>query len=233
MTLEAFEATVRSRRATRHFRPDPVSPELLERLLDSARWSPSGYNLQPTHYVIVTDSALKSTLHKACLEQNQILEAPAVVVFVGLRRVLESHFAKTLTLDLEAGAINRDYEHLLRKTVPLAFSHAPLGLSWLWKATLVPFVRFVKPLPSIPAVQKRYWVTKQVMLSAMVFMLAATSAGLATVPMEGFDEGRVKRILKIPRSCIVPVVIPLGYPLDGTLKKTRLPLGDLIHREGW
>ena len=34
--------------------------------------------------------------------------------------------------------------------------------------------------------------------AAMVFMLAAHAEGLGTCPMEGFDESRVKRLLRLP-----------------------------------
>lgn len=231
--LASFETLVRSRRATRHFKPDPVPEDLLARVLDAARWAPSGYNLQPTHFVVVTDPALKDRLCPACMGQRQVREAPAVIVLAGDKRVAATHFAEVMRRDLEAGCVSDDYAALLRRVVPLAFGQGPAGVGWLWKAVLLPAARLARPIPSMPAVHKRYWVTKQVMLSAMVLMLAASSAGLATVPMEGFDEGRVKRVLGIPRWHVVPVVIPIGYAADATLTKTRLPLERIVHRNGW
>ena len=231
--LEQFETLVRARRATRHFKPDPVPEDLLRRVLDAARWAPSGSNLQPTHFVVVTDPGLKDRLYPACMDQRQVREAPAVIVLTGDRRVAQSHFDDVMRSDLAAGCVSDDYAKLLRRVVPLAFGQGPAGLGWLWKATLLPGARLVRPIPSMPAVHKRFWVTKQVMLSAMVLMLAASAAGLATVPMEGFDEGRVRRVLRIPRWHVIPVVIPLGYAADATLTKTRLPLERVVHREGW
>lgn len=233
MTLEQFEALARRRRATRHFLSDPLPEGILGQLLDTAHWAPSGYNLQPTHFVVVTDPAIKQKLLKACMDQKQVTEAPAIVIFTGDRNVVANNFDRILASDLDAGCINQDYERLLRKVVPLAFGHGPAGAGWLWKAALVPFVQRFIPIPSIPAVHKRYWLTKQVLLSAMAFMLAAESAGLATVPMEGFDEWRVKRLLNIPRSHIVPIVIPVGYAADAHLSKTRLPLEGMVHYNGW
>ena len=231
--LEEFEALARSRRATRHFRADPLPGGLLERLVEVARWAPSGYNLQPTHFVLVTDPAVRAALCPACMGQVQVREAPAVVVFTGDRRVARNNFADMLRAEREAGSITTRYEMLLRRVVPLSFGHAPAGLGWVWKAGLVPLLRLFFPIPSLPAVHKRYWVTKQVMLCAMQFMLAATAAGLATLPMEGFDEGRVRRVLRIPRSHVVPVVVAVGYPLPQDAKKTRLPLERFVHRERW
>src|SRR5271170_6535096 len=83
INLDEFESLAKSRRAVRHFKPDPVPTELLERLIDVARWAPSGYNLQPTHFVLVTDPAVKSALVPACLRQRQVAQAPAVVVIAG------------------------------------------------------------------------------------------------------------------------------------------------------
>jgi nitroreductase len=231
--LNEFERLVRARRATRHFKPDPIPDELLTRLIDIARWAPSGYNLQPTHFTLVTDANLKERLFPACMSQRQVREAPVVAILSGDKRVADNHFADTTRCDLDAGCVSEEYMTLLRRFVPLAFNQGPLGVGWLWKATLPPAGRFVRPIPSIPAVHKRYWVTKQVMLRAMVLMLGAQAAGLASVPMEGFDEGRVKRILRIPRSHVVPVVIPIGYAADTQLKKTRLPLERVLHRNAW
>src|SRR5262245_38088934 len=104
--LESFIDLLRSRRSTRHFRADPVPPELLAELLEAARWAPSGFNLQPTHFVVVTDPAVKARLYPACMGQRQVLEAGATVVFTGDRRVVANHFERVLNQDRAAGGIN-------------------------------------------------------------------------------------------------------------------------------
>ncbi|ANM28410.1 hypothetical protein ABI59_00355 [Acidobacteria bacterium Mor1] len=233
MDFEAFDRLARSRRATRHFKKEPIPEGLLERVLDTTRWAPSGYNIQPTHFVLSTEADSRYALYKACLEQPQVLEAPAVVVFTGDRRAVENNLEAMLTLELAEGACDDRYATMCRKFVGLAFNQGPLGIGWLGKLLVAPLMRLSKPTPSIPAVHKRYWLCKQVMLGAMTFMLAAEAAGLATIPMEGFDEGRVRKALGIPRSHIVPVVIPVGYAESQNLKKTRLPLAGMMHKEGW
>jgi len=230
--LESFIDLVRSRRSTRHFRPDPVPPVILDELLEAARWAPSGFNLQPTHFVVVTDPHVKAKLHPACMKQRQVLEAGATVVFTGDRRVVSNHFERVLEQDRAAAAINADYERLLRKTVPLSFNTGPLGIGWLWKAVVGAASPFV-PIPSLQAVHRNYWLAKQVCLSAMVFLLAAEIAGLATCPMEGFGEHAVRSALAIPSSHTVVLVVPVGYADDATLTKTRLPLDGRVHRDGW
>jgi nitroreductase len=231
--LESFIEMVRSRRSTRHFRPDPVPPALLDKLLEAARWAPSGFNLQPTHFVVVTDPDVKAKLHPACMKQRQVLEAGATVVFTGDRRVVENHFERVLRQDREAGTINDAYEQLLRKIVPFFFNQGPLGFGWIWKAATEAVVQRFVPIPSFQAVHKSFWLAKQVCLSAMVFMLAAEVAGLATCPMEGFGECSVRRILGIPSSQTVVVVVAVGYADNSALKKTRLPLDGQVHQDRW
>lgn len=233
MNSLAFEQLVRARRAVRNFKSDPLPDGMLERLLDDARWAPSGYNLQPTHFVTVTDPALKSALRIACMDQRQIEQAPATVLFLGDRCVADNNFEAMLEHEEEAGILHPKYKENLQKYVPLAFHTGPVGLGWLWKATLPPMRRIGLPTPELPAIHRRYWLAKQVSLSAMVFMLSASAAGLGTCPMEGFDESRVKKLLKIPSHMVVVMVIPVGYSADGPLKRTRIPLDKITHKNGW
>ena len=44
---------IKSRRSTRRFKPDPVSEEDLNAVLEAARWAPSGENLQPWKFIVI------------------------------------------------------------------------------------------------------------------------------------------------------------------------------------
>ena len=221
--LVLLEGLVRKRRATRHFLPLPIERELIERLLRTAQWAPSGYNLQPTRFIVVADPSMRSRVRRACMNQQPLEEAPLLVVFAGDHRAFD-RFPETLEADLAGGAITEEYAGFLRRMVPLMFRQEPLGLNWIWKATLIPLARLFVPIPQIMGVHKRFWLAKQVMLCAMNFMLAAEAAGLATLPMEGFDAGRLRRALDLPRSWEPILVIPVGRAKPGPAKKTRLPL---------
>jgi nitroreductase len=50
-----------SLRAIRRLRPDPVPEEHLELILDAARQAPNGGNLQPWHFLVVTDAELRAS----------------------------------------------------------------------------------------------------------------------------------------------------------------------------
>ena len=51
--MDVYEA-VRSRRAVRGFKDEPVSREVLDRVLSAAAWSPSGSNIQPWNIYVMS-----------------------------------------------------------------------------------------------------------------------------------------------------------------------------------
>lgn len=58
---ELYQA-IRSRRSIRRYTDQPVPPEVIERLLLAAVWSPSAHNRQPWRFVVVMSGSLKSAL---------------------------------------------------------------------------------------------------------------------------------------------------------------------------
>lgn len=79
---------------------------------------------------------------------------------------------------------------------------------------------FVNKIPALvelfsgehdPKVSTEAWAYKQASLAAATFLYAAQVHGLATCPMEGFDQAGVKKALNIPDRYSIPVVVALGH----------------------
>jgi len=49
-----FDALVHARRSVRGFLDTPISPELMQQVFETARWSPSGTNVQPWHICVAS-----------------------------------------------------------------------------------------------------------------------------------------------------------------------------------
>ena len=77
--MDVLEA-IKGRRSIRAFRSDPVSEEIINKLIDVARWAPSAGNIQPWEFIIVRKPETKRRLAEAALEQSFIEEAPVVIV---------------------------------------------------------------------------------------------------------------------------------------------------------
>ena len=77
---DAFQADMRRRRTVRDFSPAPVPREVIEHCLRAAGSAPSGANLQPWHFVVVSDPDIKRQIREAAEEQERAFyggKAPA------------------------------------------------------------------------------------------------------------------------------------------------------------
>jgi len=72
--------TIKGRRSIRAFRSQRVPAEIVEKLIDAARWAPSAGNIQPWEFIIVRKPEIKRRLAEAALDQTFIEEAPVVIV---------------------------------------------------------------------------------------------------------------------------------------------------------
>lgn len=234
MTLRnnpTFEA-IRKRHAARHFSSREIADSVIIELLELANRAPSGFNLQPWHFVLVKNPDLRKLLMHVALDQPQVGEAPMTVAFVADPRAWRNSYERVLTLGLETKRMTERHAAFNRRMVKLLFKTGPLGIYGLGKKITVPIRRLFRPTPTVitSPQEAAHYVRSHTMLAAMNFMIAAKSIGLDTSPMEGFDEERLKKLLAIPASMTVPVIISIGYPLDDETPppSVRLPLEEKL-----
>jgi len=65
VAAERFADRLASRRSVRDFAPDPIPPEVVDAAVRAAATAPSGANLQPWRFVVLTDPARKRRLREA------------------------------------------------------------------------------------------------------------------------------------------------------------------------
>lgn len=68
---DEFHEEMRRRRTVRAFSDRPVPRDLIEQCLRTAGTAPSGANLQPWHFVVVSDSAVKRQIREAAEREEQ------------------------------------------------------------------------------------------------------------------------------------------------------------------
>ena len=56
--LELFKST----RSIRRFKPDPVGDDLIQKMIEAARFAPSGFNLQPWEFIVVRKPELRNKI---------------------------------------------------------------------------------------------------------------------------------------------------------------------------
>lgn len=74
---------IRERRSIRRFTDEDVSVEKIEKILEAARWAPSGKNRQPWKFLVVRDEDEKSKIAN-CTSYSDAVEQAQVLILVYL-----------------------------------------------------------------------------------------------------------------------------------------------------
>lgn len=74
-----FQELIRVRRSIRGYKPEPLAPDVLHRVLGAGRIAPTAANLQPIHLILVTDADVRARM-KAVYAREWFYTAPAIVV---------------------------------------------------------------------------------------------------------------------------------------------------------
>ena len=82
--MEVFEA-IQKRQSVRSYLSDKVPIEKLMKILEAARLAPSAGNIQPWHFIIVTEQQMRDKLSKGRYA-NFLVESPIVIVGCGDRQ---------------------------------------------------------------------------------------------------------------------------------------------------
>jgi nitroreductase len=62
MNYENLLSMVKERRSCRRYLPDPIPDELVQKIIEVARWAPSGANSQPWDFIVVKKKALRKKI---------------------------------------------------------------------------------------------------------------------------------------------------------------------------
>jgi len=208
-----LEEAVRTRRSVRAFRPDPVPRETIEKILELARFSPNGSNIQPWH-VYVTAGRTRDRL---CADILAADDADLPEHDEEYRYYPEEWFEPLLArrralgkaLYGLVGVAKGDTAAMKRQQARnYVFFDAPVGL----------FFSLDK--------RNRYggWMDMGGFLQTA--MLAARSFGLHTCPQQSFSKYHriVRRHVPIPDDHILVCGMALGYA-DESAEVNRLEPG--------
>ncbi len=112
LTPAQAEQFLHARRSVRAFRKAPVEKELIARLIDTARFAPSGHNLQPVHWLVIHDS-------------NAVAAMAGQVVDWMRHMIGEKHPLSTLLhMDRTVAAHEKGRDPILRGAPHLVVAHA-------------------------------------------------------------------------------------------------------------
>ncbi len=205
-----FEA-IYSTRSMRRLKPDPISPEVLKRVIEAGVHAPSGSNFQNWGFVLVDDVDDKRFIRDHYLASYRRLEREGTIPSMAKipperRRMFDSAIHLAEHMD-EAPVI------LLACTGTDFPTYAELGNPRSVTATLHASI--------YPAVQN-------ILLACRAFGIGATLTTL-----HYFFEDELKVRLNIPTDKEIAALIPLGYPVGRFGPTTRAAVDGVMHWGRW
>jgi nitroreductase len=97
--MDVFEAT-QQRRSIRNYQDKPVEREKLERILEAGRLAPSAKNLEPWHFIAVTDPGKRKGLSGGTWAKF-LTQSPLVIVACGDKKASPDWYAIDVALAVE------------------------------------------------------------------------------------------------------------------------------------
>jgi nitroreductase len=200
--MDAIEAMSQSR-AIRYFKPDPVSEELIERVLWAATRATSPENSQCWDFVVVQDTEQRVRLQQCFVDFDANLDA-----------VVASESTPVSTMSRTVAGVKHLVGH---------FADVPV---WIFVTGWLSYPQH-NPRPRY-TYSAMYAAAQNLLVAATSLGLAS-----AFTTLHELDERGFRKILGIPDDHLFGVSMPLGWPDRGVGPVNRRPLQDVVHRNRW
>ncbi|MBG7629200.1 MAG: nitroreductase family protein [Bacteroidetes bacterium] len=196
-----------------------IDTEIVKKCIQQATLAPSSSNMQLWEFHHVTSKSVIDQLTIACLGQSTAKTAKQLVVIVVRKDLWKqrtkknaSHLLKTFGDKATTDYSSREKFALnyYKKLIPFVyadffgiFGYIKFGISWI-TGLFKPSYRQLRNS------DLRIVAHKSAGLAAQTFMLSMAAEKYDTCPMEGSDTLRIKKILNLPFSSEINMVISCG-----------------------
>jgi len=206
MDINSFIDLLKSRRSIRAYRPDPIPDEYVQKIIEAARWAPSGGNSQPWEFIVIKRRDLKDKIAELFMES--------------MKQVREAEL--TREKDMRMPALEIEMPEPGFKTAPVFIilcgdprlnEAFPLTVYQNWAEDV-----FTSNLAS----------------AFLCMQLAAKSLGLGSqwVSATGkFMEDELKKLLNIPEGFKIYDMMAVGYPAYQLGPRSPREINEMIHYE--
>jgi len=212
MQIDEFLELCRTRRCIRRFKPDPVPDEMIEKILECARWAMSGGNGQSWEFIVIKNQATKEKI-------ADLLEVRDKAIWpIEKTRIPELRHPA-----FREGADGTPIESFREAPVFILICGDPrtvqatlLGAQFLLQEG-GPYAHFLKNIAN----------------ATMILHLAVAACGLGSqwVTLGSPIDHEVRMLLDIPAEIVVHNVVPIGYPAYKPAPGVRRERKEFVHYE--
>jgi len=229
------------RRSVRIFKDQDLDTEKVKKCLVNASLAPNSSNLQTWEFLHITDKKTIKSLAKACFNQNAAKTANQLVVFV-VRQDLWKKRAQS-NVDFLNSVFDKQNAKNTEKRRSAALKYYKVaiptmytsffGILGLFRYIFFNIVGLFRPIfRQVRHSDMRIVSHKSTALAAQNFILSMAEIGYDTCAMEGSDTTRVKKILKLPSSVEINMIVGCGVRHEKGIytERYRIPF-DQVYKE--
>lgn len=206
---------MRTTAAVREFTGDPLPDDVLARILDNARFAPSGGNRQGAHIVVVRDMDTRAALAE--------LSLPGARRYIAQQQREQAPWNALTPFDLPPDEVDAT-EVPARMIDPL--TTAAVVLVVCLDLGVVAAVDQDLDRVGVIAGASVYPLVWNILLAARHERFGGTITTMAVAREDG-----VRELLGVPPTHAVAAVLPLGKPARQVTKLRRKPVGEFVTRE--
>lgn len=229
------------RRSVRNFKADPIEVEKVKECIHLATLAATSSNMQLWEFYHVVSPEILKQLTQACFDQGAAKTAQQMVVVVARKDLWRKRMHSNIAF-LKSQYGNKsesDYSkrekfalNYYKKIVPGIY-YDFLGILGMIKFIAFQIIGIFRPIyRQARQNDMRIVAHKSAGLAAQNFMISMAALNYDTCPMEGFDSLRVKKILNLPSSSEINMIIGCGIREENGVygARFRVPFEEVYYK---
>ena len=216
---KSVSEAIKYRRSVRVFKNEAIDTEKVKKCIQLATLAPTSSNMQLWEFYHVVSPEIIQEIAKARFDQNAAKTAQQLVVVVARkdlwRKRVQSNidYLKTQYGNKPAAEYSKREKFALnyyQKIIPTLYFDF-LGIIGMLKFLVFQVIGILKPIyRQARQSDMRIVAHKSAGLAAQNFMISMAAINYDTCPMEGFDSLRIKKILHLPASAEINMILGCG-----------------------
>ncbi len=228
-----FFDLINKRRSIRQFTQTVVPEDIIIKALDAALLAPNSSNMQTWDFYWIRSEELKKNAAYLCMNQPAAKTASDLIVVVASLNTWKRSLPKIQEF-IKVQSLPKSAFRYYFYTIPKIYSFGFLGMLGYIKKLFILILWIKKPMNTRFAYKTELQEVciKSSALAAQNFVMAITAQNYGTCMMEGFDEIRMSRLLKLDNDDRITMVIAVGEPAaDGIIgPRFRIESDLVIHK---
>lgn len=241
-TEKSVSEAIEYRRSVRVFKNEAIDIEKVKKCIQLATLAPTSSNMQLWEFYHIVSPEIIHEIAKASFNQNAAKTAQQILVVVTRKDLWHKRvqsnidFLKNLYGDKPEAEYSRREKFAMnyyKKIIPSLYFDF-FGILGMIKFLIFQVIGIFKPIyRQARESDMRIVAHKSAGLAAQNFMISMAAMNYDTCPMEGFDSLRIKKLLHLPASSEINMIIGCGIREEQGVygERFRVPFDEVYFKK--